>query len=171
MTYEYNFQDRMATGRQSAMDARNRGRSVGSKPARQHKRPVEDNEINRVYADKAHVEAELRQAKNEIAVLKLHAAPLDDLDNPGYLGSSLAAAPRSLPDHASLRGPKPGSLAMSTTEYLNALQQLGLTRAGKQTAAALGLGIRQLIRLAQGAPVNDTVALLLKCYLQHGLPT
>ena len=87
------------------------------------------------------------------------------------MGQGLASLPRSQPDRASLRGLKPGSRTMSTTDYLHALQQLGLTRAGKQTAAALGLGIRQLIRLAQGAPVNDTVALLLKCYLRHGLPT
>jgi hypothetical protein len=166
----YNFQDRMAAGKQAAMDARNRGRSIGSKPARQHKRPIEDNEINRAYSEIASLRAELRQAKLDAIVLPEpldHGAEFDRL-----MGDRLAPAPRSLPDHGSLRGLRPGPQAMTIAEYLDALSQLGLTRAGKATAAALGLGIRQCIRLAQGTtPISPTIALLVKCYLRHGLPT
>lgn len=55
---------------------------------------------------------------------------------------------------------------MTTQQYLNALKQLGLSPHGIKTREALGLSARQLARLASGAPVTETLALLLKCYLE-----
>lgn len=59
---------------------------------------------------------------------------------------------------------------MTTKQYLSALKQLGLTRASKATAAALGVTVRQCQRYADGdQDVPETVALLLRMYLRHGL--
>jgi hypothetical protein len=55
-------------------------------------------------------------------------------------------------------------------QYHAALKRLSLTPAGKATAAALGLTVRQCQRYAAGDPIPATVALLLRMYLQHGLP-
>jgi hypothetical protein len=61
--------------------------------------------------------------------------------------------------------------AMSAEQYRDALGELGLTVAGKATAEALGLGMRQIMRLANGdAPVPGPVERLLGMYLKHGLP-
>jgi hypothetical protein len=59
---------------------------------------------------------------------------------------------------------------MTTKQYLAALKKLGLTPSGKATVAALGLSLRQVQRIAAGAPVPGAVALLLAMYLKHGLP-
>lgn len=59
---------------------------------------------------------------------------------------------------------------MTTKQYLAALKKLGLTPSGKATAAALGLTVRQCQRYAAGQDVPATVALLLRMYLEHGLP-
>ena len=60
---------------------------------------------------------------------------------------------------------------MSTRQYLQALDALGLTVAGKSTAEALGLSLRQCQRIAGDlAPVPRPVELLLKMYLHHGMP-
>ena len=57
---------------------------------------------------------------------------------------------------------------MSKRQYLISLEALGLTVAGKQTAAALGLGLRQCQRLATGeTPVPLPVELLLNLYLKY----
>jgi hypothetical protein len=65
--------------------------------------------------------------------------------------------------------PKPKR--MSKRQYLNALDQLGLTIAGKATAKALGLSLRQCMRLSSGdVPVPTPVEKLLQMYLKYGLP-
>jgi hypothetical protein len=55
---------------------------------------------------------------------------------------------------------------MTTAQYLAALKTLGLTRASKKTAAALGVTVRQCQRYADGENIPETIALLLKCYLK-----
>lgn len=59
---------------------------------------------------------------------------------------------------------------MTNKQYLDALKKLGLTPAGKPTAKALGLSIRQIQRIKAGQDVPETVAKLLRMYLKHGLP-
>jgi len=59
--------------------------------------------------------------------------------------------------------------SMSTREFNAALAQLGLSPYG--AAAWLGVSIRQSHRYASGEqPVALPVALLLRFYLEHGLP-
>lgn len=58
---------------------------------------------------------------------------------------------------------------MTTRQYLNALDQLGLTTASQATAKALGCTVRQCQRLSGGAQVSRPIELLLKMYLKHGL--
>lgn len=67
--------------------------------------------------------------------------------------------------------PKPvGPTPMTTRQYLKVLDTLGLTVAGKQTAKALGLGLRHCQRIAAGdVRVPPPVELLLGMYLKHGL--
>lgn len=60
---------------------------------------------------------------------------------------------------------------MTQKQYLAALAKLGLTPSGKRTAELLGLSLRQCQRLAAGGNVSATVALLLRMYERHGLPT
>ena len=50
---------------------------------------------------------------------------------------------------------------MTTDEYLAALDALGLTRAGQETAAALGVTVRHVQRYAAGQPVPPYVAIIL----------
>ena len=60
---------------------------------------------------------------------------------------------------------------MTQKQYLAALKALGLTPAGKATATALGLTLRQCQNLANGhSPIGGTLALLLRMYLKHGIP-
>lgn len=60
---------------------------------------------------------------------------------------------------------------MTVEQYLKALRRLRLTPAGKPTAQALGLSIRQLMRISSGeSKVPEPVAILLRMYLRHGLP-
>lgn len=60
---------------------------------------------------------------------------------------------------------------MTTLQYLAALKKLGLTRGGKQTAAALGISMSTLIRLSVGKQKpSHTIELLLAMYLEHGMP-
>jgi len=60
---------------------------------------------------------------------------------------------------------------MTITDYLKSLAKLDLTPASKQTAAALGLSLRQCQRIAAGdCAVPEPVAKLLACYIEHGLP-
>lgn len=59
---------------------------------------------------------------------------------------------------------------MTRLQYLRALERLKLTPAGKATTRALGLKLRQCQRIAAGdSKVPEPVALLLACYLRHGL--
>lgn len=62
---------------------------------------------------------------------------------------------------------------MTIAQYLAALKNLGLTRASKKTAAALGVTVRQCQRYADGdQEIPETIALLLKCLLiQEGKVT
>lgn len=50
---------------------------------------------------------------------------------------------------------------LTTDEYLAALERLGLTRAGQETAAALGVTVRHVQRYAAGQPVPPYVAIIL----------
>jgi len=60
---------------------------------------------------------------------------------------------------------------MKRTEFVRALQELDLAHASNRTAAALGVGRRQIQRYAEGEqPVPEPVARLLDMYLEHGLP-
>ena len=60
--------------------------------------------------------------------------------------------------------------AMPNDEYLAALETLGLTVAGKPTAKALGLSVRQCQRMASGEVlVPGSVEKLLLMYVKHGL--
>jgi hypothetical protein len=59
---------------------------------------------------------------------------------------------------------------MTTKQYLAALKKLELTPAGKATASALGLSLRQCQRIAAGdVPVPGPVEKLLTLYLKHGI--
>ena len=58
---------------------------------------------------------------------------------------------------------------MTQKQYLQALKKLGLTPASKQTAAMLGVSLRQAQYYAAGSPIPQTVALLIAAYLRHGL--
>jgi len=63
--------------------------------------------------------------------------------------------------------PKP----MSARQFKIALKRLGLTVASQKTSGLLGVGIRHNMRIAKGEkPVPRPVTLLLKMYLQHGVP-
>ena len=65
---------------------------------------------------------------------------------------------------------KPKPTPMTTQQYLETLDALGLTVAGKQTAKALGLGLRHCQRIAAGdTPVPPPVKILLGMYLKHGI--
>lgn len=65
--------------------------------------------------------------------------------------------------------PKPKR--MTKRQYLHALDQLGLTIAGQATAKALGLGLRQCMRISSGdVKVPLPVEKLLQMYLKHGIP-
>lgn len=59
---------------------------------------------------------------------------------------------------------------MTTAQYLAAIQKLGLTRAGKATAQALGVTVRAVQGYAAGGKIPEPVAKLLRCYVEHGLP-
>lgn len=51
---------------------------------------------------------------------------------------------------------------MTTQQYLAALKKLGLTRASRTTAAALGCSVRQIMRYAAGDPIPQRVEMLLE---------
>lgn len=60
---------------------------------------------------------------------------------------------------------------MTKSAYLKALAKLNLTPASRATAAALGLSLPSIQRIAAGRQaVPPTVALLLAMYVTHGLP-
>jgi len=60
---------------------------------------------------------------------------------------------------------------MTTEQYLKALKKLRLKPTSKDASAALGLSIRQLIRIANHqAPVPKILQILLKMYQRHGIP-
>lgn len=179
MSQAYDFQDRMATGKQAAMDARNRGRSIGNGRVPLHRRPVEDTPENRVYADLDYWRKRAGEAENTIDRFKATGAidPLDEagaefdrLFEAGKVGLGLPAEPRATASRSPAREDTRGN-AMTKTQYLKTLKELDLTPAGAQTAAVLGLSLRQCQRIAAGTSgVPETLALLLAMYLKHGLP-
>lgn len=58
---------------------------------------------------------------------------------------------------------------MTFRQYNAALAKLGLTPYA--AARVLGISLRQSHRYASGEqPVKDTIAKLLACYLEHGMP-
>jgi hypothetical protein len=60
---------------------------------------------------------------------------------------------------------------MTTKQYLAALKRLGLTPAGKATAAAFGVEVRQCQRYAAGTPIPPMLEKLIRMYLAHGIPS
>jgi plasmid maintenance system antidote protein VapI len=61
---------------------------------------------------------------------------------------------------------------MTTAEYLDALQKLGLSPYGEATAEVLGVSIPTLARLAVGKrQVSRPLALLIRLYLRFGVPS
>lgn len=160
MSLDYDFQDRMESGRQNAMDSRNAGQPTG-KPAKgwNNRAPLpEDNETNRLYAEISGLRGDLRQVQNDAAASRLSAgAEFDALFNSAKASATVA--------------PKTSGAGMNRAQFLDSLAELGLSHASKVTAAALGLSVRQIQRLAHGeAPVPATVALLIAAYIEHGLP-
>ena len=58
---------------------------------------------------------------------------------------------------------------MTNEQFCNCLRRLKLTRASARSAAALGISVRQLQRIAAGqAPVSPTLSLLVIAYLKLG---
>ena len=173
MALDYDFCADMDARKQAAMDRRNRGRPTG-KPAKgwNARAPLpEDNETNRLYAELADVRAELREAQTAAARGTLE--PIDDYgaEFDKLLGRGLPAPPHVTASHSKAREGTKGN-TMTNKQYLDALKKLGLTPSGKATARALGLSLRQCQRIAAGdCEVPETVALLLRMYLKHGIPT
>jgi len=171
MAFEYDFSERMDTGRAVAQERRNRGFSTG-KPAKgwNARRPhVEDTEIGRLHAELADVHAQLRQAKTDLAGGSLE--PIDDYgaEFDRLVGRGLPASPRIIAPHSKAREGTKGS-TMTTKQYLAALKKLGLKPSARETAEALGLSVRQCQRIAaERCSVPEPVAKLLGLYLEHGL--
>jgi transcriptional regulator with XRE-family HTH domain len=60
---------------------------------------------------------------------------------------------------------------MTNEQFCDCLRRLKLTRASARSAAALGISVRQLQRIAAGqAPVSPTLSLLVIAYLKLGVP-
>jgi len=175
-TDEYNFQDRMAAGKQAALDRRNKGLPDGRPAAgwKRKKYEPEDSEINRVYSDLSYVQRQLAEAQNEIARLRGGAAD-NDLDSFGaefdrlFGGGAVGAAPPAMPDSPS-PARKRGANSMTKEQYLQSLTKLRLKPAARETARLLGKTVRHCQRYAKGSAVPETVAMLIRHYLEHGLP-
>lgn len=177
MSLDYGFDERMQIGKAVAMERRNRGLPVG-KPAKGWavKKPLpEDTEINRLYAEIHDLRGQLQEARldavrGEIEPIDDYGAEFDRLFTAAK-GEAQACrpGPRSPSDLATPARTR-GTATMTTNQYLAALKKLGLTPSGKDTARALGLSLRQCQRIAAGAPIPDTLAKLLRMYLDHGRP-
>jgi hypothetical protein len=60
---------------------------------------------------------------------------------------------------------------MTKEQYLKALKKLHLTPASQTTVRVLGMSLRQIQAFKSGEQtVPQPVALLLRMYLQHGIP-
>jgi hypothetical protein len=60
---------------------------------------------------------------------------------------------------------------MTTKQYLTALKRLGLTPASQTTVRVLGMSLRQIQSFKSGEQaVPRPVALLLRMYVDHGIP-
>ena len=60
---------------------------------------------------------------------------------------------------------------MTKAEYLRALEKLKLSPYGVETAAALGMSVDGIAKLARGATtVRPTLEKLLRMYLRFGVP-
>lgn len=177
MTYfdPRSFTDRMEQGKAIAQELRNRGRSIGNGKVKLHKAPIEDNEINRLYAELADLRSDLADARNTINVMKMNGAnDVELIDVPFDADPENAPAP-TLADRRRLSQPSStpaarrsgGTWAMTTQEYAATLEKLKMKPAARSTAAALGLSVRQCQRIAAGAaPVTGTLALLLTLLLK-----
>lgn len=174
MSAAYDFQDAMATGKQAAMDRRNKGQPVG-KPAKgwnAKPRQIDDTTENRLAADLDYFRGKLADAENTIAVMRQSGC--QDVEDFGaefdrLVGASLPAGPRAIAPTSPARKDTRGN-TMTNNQYLAALKKLRLTPASKATAEALGLSVRQVQRIAAGQDVPETVAKLIRMYLEHGLP-
>lgn len=174
MSAAYDFQDAMAIGKQAAMDRRNKGLPVGKPAPGWNARPrqIEDTAENRLAADLEYFRSELAEAQNTIAVMRQNGgADVEDFgaEFDRLVGRGLPAPALVTVDHAHARKDARGP-TMTNKQYLDSLKKLGLTRASKETADALGLSVRQVQRIAAGQDVPETVAKLLRMYLEHGLP-
>lgn len=174
MAYDYDFQERMETGRQVAADRRARGLPTGkaAKGWNVKRAPMPDTAENRLYAELEAMRGELRTAQNELQRHEL--GMVDQIDDFGaefdrLAGRGLASAPHVTESRTQARKDARGN-AMTKKQYLDALKKLGLTPAGKDTAQALGLSLRQCQRFAAGTPVPGPVAKLIAMYLEHGIP-
>lgn len=175
MSAAYDFQDAMAAGKQAAMDRRNKGQPVGKPAAGWNARPrqIEDNAENRLAADLDYFRSKLADAENTIAVMRANGGA--DVEDFGAefdrlcSGARLAGPAPAIADHAHARKDARGP-TMTNKQYLDALKKLRLTPASKATSAALGLSVRQVQRIKAGQDVPETVAKLLRMYLDHGLP-
>jgi hypothetical protein len=56
---------------------------------------------------------------------------------------------------------------MTTKQYLAALKKLGLSPAGKPTAQALGVSLRQIQYYAAGKPIPEPIAIILRLLLER----
>lgn len=174
MSATYDFQDAMAAGKQAAMDRRNKGMPTG-KPAAGWTRkrpPMQDTPENRMSAEIEHYRSELAEARNTIAVMRQNGgADIEDFgaEFDRLVGRGLPAPARATEPLTQARKDTRGG-TMANNQYLAALKRLGLTPASKATAEALGLSVRQVQRIAAGQAVPETVAKLLRMYLDHGLP-
>lgn len=66
----------------------------------------------------------------------------------------------------------PKAAEMTRSEYLSALRQLDLTPASRKTAKAIGLSVRQAIRIGNGeCKVPEPVAIILRALLKDRTAT
>lgn len=59
---------------------------------------------------------------------------------------------------------------MTTKQYLAALKKLGLTPHSKVTAAALGLSLRKIQKMAAGGTIPAHSAIILRLHIDHKIP-
>jgi hypothetical protein len=177
---DVDFTGRMQAGRDLAALRRHRD-TAPSRPKFAKRPPAEDTPENRLYAELAYWRAECAEKDNTIAVLQ-NGGSVDEPIDHGLEFDRLVAATKaerqglpplpSLSPHISTTPARTrGDRTMTTNQYLAALKKLGLTPAARATADALGLSVRQCQRLASGEQaIPETVAKLLRMYLDHGLP-
>lgn len=177
---DVDFTGKMQAGRDLAAMRRHRD-TAPSRPKFAKRPPAEDTPENRLYAELAYWRSECAERDNTIAVLQ-NGGSLDEPIDHGAEFDRLVAATKaqrqglaSLPSLSPQSSTTPararGTSTMTTEQYLRALKKLGLSVAGKPTSEALGVSVRQCQKYAAGdVAIPETVAKLLRMYLDHGLP-